>query len=67
MKHISFKSYRGMVEQGLFRMPGTMHETYCRAHVRPHEIDDDNPTCDDCMDAKTWEIIDAELGSLVEV
>lgn len=67
MKHISHSTFRGNADDGVFIMPVTLHRTYCRIDVQVNEIDNENPTCDDCMDAKTWEIIDAELGSLAEV
>jgi len=39
-------------------MPVTKYVTYCRETVSGAEIDNDFPTCDECMDAKVWEDID---------
>ena len=59
MKHISYISFRGRHDDGKFIMPVEMHETYCRKVVRGFEIDNVNPTCEECMDCKVWEEIDA--------
>ena len=58
MKHISYISFRGRHDDGKFIVPVTLHETYCRKTVQSFEIDNENPTCDECMDSKVWEEID---------
>ena len=61
MMHLSRARYTGMGTEGLFRMPITLHTTYCgRTKVTEHEIDVEKyVNCDDCIQAKTWEEIDA--------
>jgi hypothetical protein len=51
-----------MATEGLYRMPTTLHVTYCgRTGVTTHEIDtvETKVDCDDCFQAKAWEDIDA--------
>jgi len=58
MMHISQSTFRGNIDDGQFIMPSLLHRTYCRQVVQSSLIDDKNPTCDDCMDSKCWEMID---------
>lgn len=59
VKHISQSSFRGSADDGVFIMPTTLHRTYCRVVVIGALIDNETPTCDECMDAKVWEEIDS--------
>ena len=61
MMHLSRVRYTGMATEGLFRMPTTLHTTYCgRTGVTGHEIDVEKfVDCDECIQAKAWEEIDA--------
>lgn len=61
MKHISQCTFVGMGVSGQFRLPVTMHRTYCHSVVNASEIDNENPSCDDCIDNKVWEEIDARV------
>jgi len=61
MMHLSRKRYMGMATEGLFRMPTTLHVTYCgQSGLTTHEVDtlEKNVDCDECIQAKTWEEID---------
>ena len=62
MVHLTRSRYPGMGEVGLYRMPVTLHVTYCgQRDVTQHEVDtlEKNVDCDDCIQAKAWEEIDA--------
>jgi hypothetical protein len=57
--HISRTSYIGMVDNGRLRMPTTLHLTYCWDRDVPSTlINNNSPTCEECMDSKAWEEID---------
>lgn len=58
VKHISRGSFRGNEDNGKWIMPVTKYVTYCREVVSEAEIDNDFPTCDECMDVQVWEKID---------
>jgi hypothetical protein len=60
--HLMRKRYTGMAATGLFRMPTPLHTTYCGLRdITTHEIDtlEKNIDCDECIQAKAWEDIDA--------
>lgn len=59
MKHISKEKFLGTHDDGKYLLPTTMFRTYCHQTVLSYEIDDINADCEDCLDAKTWEIIDS--------
>lgn len=61
MMHLSRKRYIAMAEQGLYRMPTTLHVTYCgRSGVTSHEVDtlEKHITCQDCITAMCYEEMD---------
>jgi hypothetical protein len=58
MKHISGQTFQGSYDNGRFILPVTKYMTYCRLTVLVDEIDNEHPTCDECMDAHCWEQID---------
>ena len=63
MKHIALEKYTIMGDDGMFRLPVAVYRTYCgKRNVGYMEIDNEHPTCEDCMDAKTWEEIDAAVA-----
>jgi hypothetical protein len=62
MKHIAMQSWIGRHDDGQFIMPVKMYRAYCGVTVKGAEIDNENPTCDACMDGKCWEEIDAMSG-----
>jgi len=64
MTHLSSFAFSALVEQGQFRVPGTMHRTYCRMDVSATQIVADDPSCDDCFMAKAYEEIDAR-GAII--
>jgi hypothetical protein len=65
MKHISFFAFTAMGDDGQFKLPVIMHQTYCRKAVSATEIDSVHPTCEECMDSKIWEEIDRREGYIV--
>jgi len=66
--HLMRKRYLGTAEQGLFRMPMALHVTYCGLRdITTHDVDtlEKNVDCDDCLQAKAWEDIDAAATAQV--
>jgi hypothetical protein len=60
--HLMRRSYTGIVDEGLYRMPTTLHVTYCGLRdVTRHDVDtrEKYVDCDECIQAKAWEDIDA--------
>ncbi len=63
MLHISRSTYSGLKDRNGWRMPETLHRTYCGdTDISGYEIDNANPTCEHCMDSKVWEDIDNMNG-----
>lgn len=59
MTHISFRSFVALHDNGTWRLPQTMHSTYCGRIVLSEEIASDKEAdCDQCQEAKSWEEID---------
>jgi len=57
--HLSRSTFSATVEQGMFRLPTTVHITYCGKNVLNSEVGVGKfVNCLDCLDAKTWEEID---------
>ena len=52
MKHIAMQSWIGRNDDGRFIMPVKMYRAYCGVTVSAAEIDNEMPTCDECMDAQ---------------
>ena len=63
--HLLRQRYVGMADDGLFRMPTTLHTTYCGLRdITKHEVDtlESAVDCDECIQAKAWEDIDNLIG-----
>lgn len=67
--HLSRSTFQAMVEQGMFRLPTTVHITYCGKKVLNSEVRDEKTAkCEECLTARTWEEIDKqEQGGLCQV
>lgn len=63
MTHIARDSFVAMGEGQLgFRMPVRKYVTYCRLTIEEPFIDNQHPTCDECVDA-LWDIAVRIRGS----
>jgi hypothetical protein len=59
MLHLSRRTFLGMHDDGVWKMPTTMHITYCGKQVTSDQISN-KADCDECLDSQIWENIDQE-------
>ena len=59
--HLSRKQYIGMEDTGSFKLPTTLHVTYCglkgvsKRDIAPMEM---TPACDECYIAHAYDLMD---------
>ena len=60
MLHLSRSTFLGMVDESGWRIPATLHVTYCRQTAIPAEEigTEETVDCDECIQALLWEQID---------